>query len=538
MYREYFGFKAKPFGLTPDTRFVFLSDNHREGLAHLWYGLHQGGGFIVLTGEVGTGKTTLLRTLLARLRPDKWRSALIFNPPLSPDGLFREILRELGLPADDQDSTRLMRALNSYLLRENVAGRSVLLVLDEAQNLRPEILEKIRLLSNLETESRKLLHIVLVGQPELGIMLDRQDLRQLRQRVSVRCHLQSMNAVDTGYYIEHRLKRAGGGNNPIFSSRALHKIYRFTGGIPRMINILCDRCLLVAFVGNQKNVTAGIVGKAVAELKASRHSPPLSGNSRIGLVIVFILLMGWPVYWGISHFSWPTSDLPLAFSRVVGTPDSPVEDASRQPQETGSRKAGKIELEAAFDALARAWKVPELADGEKISGLGDLWEAAKGRGLEVSGVRGSMIELLDLGYPVLVQVRDVDGIKAVAVLEENQGRVLVVPAVDNQSWITRSQLNRLCCDDAFLFWRNDLNVPRVLLSGSRGREVKALQELLLAAGYDKIKIDGVFGGETDRAIKAFQLQQGLEPDGNLGMATLLRLYQSAEKFGVPKLRKG
>jgi len=526
MYRDYFGFQEKPFGLTPDTRFVFLSDNHREGFAHLWYGLHQGGGFIVLTGEIGTGKTTMLRALLTRLDPDRWRSALIFNPALTADSLLREILREFGLSDRGRDKSRLVRNLNAYLLRENAAGRSVLLILDEAQNLEPEILEEIRLLSNLETENRKLLHIVLVGQPELREVLQRPELRQLRQRISVHYHLRGMNAENTRRYIEHRLGRAGGGDNPLFSLRAFRKIYRRTWGIPRVINILCDRCLLLGFASDRKCITPRMVGKAARELQ-SDHRPmaawlpgPVTRVFLPGILLVMLAI------WSLAHF------LLVVPNRQVSIP-SALEATTWSPAATSPvRRQDSV---AAFNAIARVWQVPELAEGEKIGDMGDLWRAARDRGLEIRRVRGSLATLLQLNYPVLVKVKGGGEGDLIAVLAETRGEIRVVP---ESGPLSRQGLNQLWNGEAYLLWRNNLDLPAVVLPGTRGPKVKALQQLLSAAGGKELRIDGIYGRETSSSLAEFQRKQGLEPDEAVGMPTLLRLYQSVESFKVPRLRGG
>jgi general secretion pathway protein A len=241
MYCDFFGFTEKPFAITPNPRFIFLSKNHKEVFAHLLYGIRNHCGFIEINGEEGTGKTTALRTLLNQLESDSYRLALIFNPSLSAQELLRSVNAEFGIESTAPSVADLLSTLNSFLLRENAAGRTVVLVIDEAQNLQPEVLEQIRLLSNLETETDKLIQIILVGQPELGAILERPELRQLSQRITVRFHLRPMDFDDACAYIRHRLDVAGCRDSEIFSPRAIRKIYRFAKGFPRLINILCDR---------------------------------------------------------------------------------------------------------------------------------------------------------------------------------------------------------------------------------------------------------------------------------------------------------
>lgn len=269
MYLEYYGFREKPFSITPNPRFIFLSKNHREAFAHLLYGVNSRCGFIQLTGEVGTGKTTVLRTFLNRLDEDGYRTALIFNPCLSSDELLRTINCDFAIPHEDLSRAQLLEVLNIFLLEQREAGRIVVLVIDEAQNLAADVLEQIRLISNLETETEKLIQIILAGQPELEKLLARTELRQLKQRILVRYHLLPMDFEDTKGYVEHRLELASGG--VIFSASALKKIFRYSGGIPRLINIVCDRALLVGFAEGSREIRGGMAGTAIAEVENSRR---------------------------------------------------------------------------------------------------------------------------------------------------------------------------------------------------------------------------------------------------------------------------
>lgn len=267
MYQDYFGFKEPPFTLTPNPEYLFLSRCHQEAYAHLLYAIESRAGFIELSGEVGTGKTTLIRTLLVELPPEKYRTALIFNPTLSPLGLLQEINREFGLPFGSSDSRELHQLLNEFLLAENAADRTVILVIDEAQNLSRDVLEQIRLISNLETEREKLVQIVLVGQPELRELLARDDLRQLRQRITVRYHLGRMDPGDVHDYIRHRIRIAAEGCEPVtFAKAAVKRIAAWSQGLPRLINSACDRALLLAYTRDSREITAKMVAAALDDL--------------------------------------------------------------------------------------------------------------------------------------------------------------------------------------------------------------------------------------------------------------------------------
>lgn len=290
MYCNYFGFREKPFNITPNPRFLYLSKHHKEAFAHLLYGIKNHAGFIELTGEVGTGKTTVLRTMLGQLDESSCRSALILNPCLSALELLRNINREFGIPHEGLENGALLEELNRFLLAENRAGKTVVLVIDEAQNLAPQVLEQIRLISNLETESDKLIQIVLAGQPELNDLLAKPELRQLAQRITVKYHLLPMDFDDSSHYIRHRIQVAGGGGWINFTSDTMKKIYRFSKGSPRLINIACDRALLTAYTEDTGEITARITSAAIAELKGGSKSPAFSKKLILSIILSALFL--------------------------------------------------------------------------------------------------------------------------------------------------------------------------------------------------------------------------------------------------------
>ncbi len=266
MYNEFYGFKQAPFNITPDPKFLFLSETHQEALNHLHYGIQEGKGFIQLTGEVGCGKSTLCRKLFEQL-DDRYITALVFNPMLSESQLLRAILRDFGIPAKTNSRSVNYELLNEFLLDQTGQGKKAVAVIDEAQNLPCETLENLRLLSNLETDAHKLIQIVLIGQPELRDTLEAQNLRQLRQRITIRYHLGPLNLVETGRYLQHRISMAGGQGVPFFEKNATKCVYRYSKGIPRLINALADKALLGGFVVKTNCITSRIVKQAKKELE-------------------------------------------------------------------------------------------------------------------------------------------------------------------------------------------------------------------------------------------------------------------------------
>ena len=272
MYNQYFGLTDKPFSIAPDPRYLFMSDQHREALAHLMYGVGEGGGFVLLTGEVGTGKTTVCRCLLEQL-PDSTRLAFILNPKLSATELLSTACDELGIEHSDNPTLKeLNDNLNRYLLEAHARGEQTVLMIDEAQNLDSDVLEQIRLLTNLETNQQKLLQIILIGQPELKDLLAMHELRQLAQRITARFHLRPLTIEECRSYIAHRLS-VSGFTEHLFEAKAVEELYRRTGGVPRLINVLCDRAMLGAYAKNKKQVDVGMIKVAAMEIMGGENRP-------------------------------------------------------------------------------------------------------------------------------------------------------------------------------------------------------------------------------------------------------------------------
>lgn len=266
MYLDYYGLSEPPFDITPNPRFLFYSAKHREAYNHLLYGIREHKGFVQLTGEVGAGKTTLCRAMLEQLDA-RYATALILNPVMSPEEMVKAIALEYGLPVNGLDRLEIISVINQFLLQQFEAGKETVLIIDEAQDLTDELLEQIRLLSNLETDNRKLLQIVLMGQPELRDRLNNPRLRQLRQRITVRYHLLPLSRHEVNQYVHHRLHLCGGNGTPCFSRAALWRIYHYTQGIPRLVNALCDKALLAGFVQQRGSIDFRLINRAIRELE-------------------------------------------------------------------------------------------------------------------------------------------------------------------------------------------------------------------------------------------------------------------------------
>lgn len=270
MYLEYYGLTEPPFDITPNPRFLFYSAKHREAFNHLLYGIRERKGFVQLTGEVGAGKTTLCRAMLEQLN-GQFSTALILNPALNADQLIRAIATEFGLPVQHLGLDRLdtIALINEFLLKQVDSGKDTVLIVDEAQDLTDDLLEQVRLLSNLETDNRKLLQIILMGQPELRDRLNNPRLRQLRQRITVRYHLKPLSRLEVNQYIQHRLEVSGAKGVPYFTRLALWRVHKYSQGIPRLVNAVCDKALLAGYVQQRLQIDYRMIGRAIRELEGN-----------------------------------------------------------------------------------------------------------------------------------------------------------------------------------------------------------------------------------------------------------------------------
>jgi general secretion pathway protein A len=549
MYESFFALKEKPFALTPNPRFLFLSKTHNEVYAHLIYGIESRAGFVEVTGEVGTGKTTILRTLLSHLDESKYRVAFIFNPKLTAFELLRNINREFGVDDDGASNPDLIHALNAFLLTENEAGRTPILVIDEAQNLSGEVLEQIRLLSNLETEDDKLIQVILVGQPELRHHLSDHSLRQLNQRIAVRYQLRPLNREETASYILHRLNIAGRPEGNLFSAAALKKVFACSGGIPRRVNLICDRALLTAYSEERGVISARDVNQAVKELAGmgegsqSNFEIPWKALT-FAAAAVLIMLMGFLL---VSSFNkGPQEDLAQAQpSQVVEQKATslaePVAEGSAseaRPQVTEEKEpeaAKPDSLIASCNALFASWDVAPLSEDVSSRGF-DFDKVFSSRGFNLARFAGDFETLSKFNLPLLVPLPEEMGGGYLAVLgQEETGLWSIAPAYEGRDTLSATELNSLGIQMALVPWIDFASIGYVAVPGIKGENVRRLQYLLGLSSCGDISTNGRFGPATIQCVKSFQRQHGLIVDGLVGPRTLILLYQVAGTYKMPGL---
>jgi len=538
MYESFFALKEKPFSLTPNPRFLFLSKTHNEVYAHLIYGIESRAGFVEVTGEVGTGKTTIIRTLLSHLDENKYRVAFIFNPKLTAFELLRNINREFGVADDGLSSPDLIHAFNEFLLAENLAGRTPILVIDEAQNLSGEVLEQIRLLSNLETEEDKLIQVILVGQPELRHHLSDHSLRQLNQRIAVRYQLRPLNREETTSYVLHRLNIAGRPDGKVFSLKALNKIFQCSEGIPRRINLICDRALLTAFSEERGFVSLLDVKQAIKELagmgegsQEARQLPwgIIAASAVTLLVVVFgFLLFG-------AREDRPVAAIAIQTEQAVPPIASQQTLPEAAPQKAPEIAAQPDSLITSCNAVFSLWDRPLLNEDISSSGF-DFDREFKARGFKLVRLAGRFDELSKFNVPLLMPLPDDQGGSYLAVLGQTAPDLWSVsPAYQGREALTSSELNNLGMRMALLPWVDFAAIGYVAVPGVQGDNVRRLQFLLGSTGYPDVPTSGRYDGLTVESVKNFQRNHGLIVDGLVGPRTLIRLYHEAGAYKMPRL---
>ena len=542
MYEAFFGLADAPFRLTPDPRYLYLSPKHAEALAHLRAGLVEPGGFVCITGDIGAGKTTLLRSFLEGLGPEV-STAYVFNPTLSAQDLLQRITRDLGVPEAGDRQVDVMDALNAHLLAQRAAGRLSVAVIDEAQAISIEVLEKLRLLSNLETSTEKLLRLVLVGQPQLASLLLEPSLAQLNQRITLRWHLGPLSYAETVGYVRHRLGVASGGQaKRIFTTPALVLLHRFSKGVPRLVNMIAHRALLVAYVGRRRRVNARAVMRAYGEIRAvplrSAGRTRWAGWAVTAALALAIVTVGVPRL-GI-RLEMPVHETASARPPApVAAPPPPVEVAPPPRTDAVERRLAALEPErsarAAIDTVLAAWRVAPLRPDEKPAPDG-IEHVANERGLEDLRLNGnlSMLRLLDL--PALLELRlpGTSGSRSVALTRMTDDRVFLAIGGETVP-IDAALLDRLWFGEAHVLWRDFEALGRTFGTEARGEPVARLQKLLARAGVYAGSATGDFDPPTADAVIAFQRSRLLVPDCRVGRLTRIVLYAAVDGYDRPML---
>lgn len=537
MYLQFYGLAEPPFSITPDPRFVFLSERHRDALAHLLYGIGQGGsgGFVQLTGEVGTGKTTLCRLLLEQMPADT-RVALVLNPRLSPVELVETICEELKLDVEPVRGSLkgLVDRLNTYLLRAYGDGLRVVLIIDEAQNLSFEALEQVRLLTNLETATQKLLQIILLGQPELRETLARPELRQLTQRITARFHLTPLSADETEDYLRHRLAVAGCQRFP-FSRLAVRRVHQHAGGVPRLINVIADRALTAGYVGELSQIGEKDVERAAREALASTAQRARPWLLSTVAVLIVALAFGW--LWRSREAPEP----PLESPGSAAAEETQAAAAARAPAAGLIDEAGLRSLIEASDGTSYAAWNHLLALWTLRARDADVRTAQRcplqlGAGVYCLRSAGSLAKLETLRRPVALRLGS-GGREAWAVLL-GSGEARVRLLLDGETVeAPRALFERLWLGEFHVIWRAPGFISGNLRRGDSGPAIDWLALRLVESRHLTALSPGPqsFDPALEDAVRRLQSAHGLIPDGIVGPETLLAA--TTHTAGGPRLRR-
>ncbi len=512
LYQSYFGLADAPFSIAPDPRYLYMSARHQEALAHLLYGLG-GGGFVLLTGEVGTGKTTVCRCLLEQI-PESCDLAYIFNPRLTVPELLSSLCSEFGIahPPGTTSIKVFVDCINEYLLAAHARGRHTVLIIDEAQNLSAEVLEQMRLLTNLETNERKLLQIILIGQPELGAMLSRPELRQLAQRIVARYHLGPLAKSDVAAYVRHRLE-VSGAKHQLVPASVMGRLYALSGGVPRVLNVLCDRALLGAYVEGKERIDRATLDKAAREVLGPRAVP--NRRALPALIAGLVLVAGGAI--AMTFYQ----DHPKSGAPAVQQAPPPSAAALPETLEWTADEPMAHSSAIAYGVLFRAW-------GRGAPGANPCREA-EALGLRCRSARGGLDELRRLNRPAVLQMRDAAGETFFAALTGLDARSATFSFGARSQRVAIGALASQWTGGYTLLWRAPQEVAHMIQPGERGVPVAWLsRQLARVQGTPDKEARDVFDEALVRQVKQFQLAQGLIPDGTVGTQTLMHVASAAD----------
>jgi len=540
VYKSYFGISSNPFSIAPNPHFLYMSDGHREALAHLQYGLGEGGGFVLLTGEVGTGKTTMCRCLLEQV-PEGTNVALVINPKLSSRELVATICDELGIAYPEHSGLKsLIDRLNAYLLAAHSRGQRTVLIIDEAQNLSHDVLEQVRLLTNLETDQQRLLQIVLLGQPELQEMLAQPELRQLSQRIAARHHLVPLTKGETVAYIRHRLSVAGM-DPETFSMAAMRKIFRESGGTPRTINLICDRSLLGAYAKGVRRVDVQLAREAARQIMGGKIEPRLTLIptwmilAAMSVAVFLIVAAGWR-WFGDEPFGQPGTSgkaAPVApgvfasLSRRIGLGLGAAEGKTAWP--TAEQAANS--QAAAYPTLLALW-------GEKVeAGVQVTCRSVQTLGLRCLTPQGGLDDLLRLNKPAIISMRR-EGVGFSMVLVRVSGRQAILRLGSAEITTSLAEMATLWDGGGVIFWRPPPGFSGNIIPGAKGPVVGWLAEqlALIDGGKYNASTDQQYDAPLVERVKRIQVDRNLKPDGIVGGEVLIGVADLAG-ISAPVLRQ-
>jgi general secretion pathway protein A len=547
MYEEYFRLTATPFSIAPDPRFLYMSGRHREAIAHLLYGVRGEGGFVLLTGEIGTGKTTLCRCLLDQIH-DQCDVAFILNPKMGVRELLATICQEfhIDMPAAGSGVKMFVDAINSHLLRANAAGRRAVLIIDEAQNLQPQVLELLRLLTNLETNTRKLLQIILIGQPELQEMLARPEMRQVAQRIVARFHLTHLRKDEVAAYVKHRL-RVSGTLLPLIPDNLTDRLYRLTGGVPRLINLVCDRALLGAYVQGRRQATRQNLKQAAREVFGVSAGRALGRRLAWGLSILGATC-GLAVAAYVTPFRWPVAPSLPAPPQAAAVPAEaeavpPPKPAAVSPAPAPA--AAKRSDDALVMAASLGWRegLPPREQSERLA-FRDLFKrygfaydagsspapckAAVAAGMRCLSGRGGLADLERFNQPAVLTLEGPGG-RYYGVLTALDGQSATFDLAGEMRRVSLAAMAQAWSGDYVLVWKPPAGIRDALPPGSHGAAVAWLRKSLAEVTGEAAGGPPAFDAELAGRVRAFQLSEGLVPDGVVGALTLVHLNLRLDK---------
>jgi general secretion pathway protein A len=577
MYNTFFDFSEKPFKLVPNPEFLFLGKSHEEALAHLTYATSQGDGFVEITGEVGTGKTTLCRVFLEDLGKDI-EAAFIFNSKLDSTQLIKAINSELGIVCSALDPADLTLALNEFLLKKKARGKSVILLIDEAQNLGQETLEQLRLLSNLETTRSKLLQIILVGQPELEEILDSYELRQLRQRINLSCHIHPLSLEETRDYMDHRVNVASRKPRSLFTNAAQKGIYEYSQGIPRLINIVCDRSLLVAYSLDQKKITPATVQLALRELAPRKYINTRDEFFSKKFAWAFFLILFAAILFLAVFNRIPLKLIPdikpdnNIAKTSSGSPEEPVKSSDPEVVQIPSEleNSGPVETETFLLPLIGKAEAKKMfanihnisTRANVVSQVVSLWDhqsliqidpltkqidsdsnffkiAAAQNNFQMLHLTGKINLIKKYNLPAILDFdladENINGYIAVVEITRNNEYVITPGKGHGKVRISHKDLLPFLTGNVYILWKNNFGYNRVVSMHSSKASIITLKMVLRQIGFSSVDLTPEYNSEVREAVKQIQKKYGMAEDGVVGPLTKIMLYSEKREDFVPYL---